>query len=161
MRCFVLRSRLTDIKSTREGVKSSIGIAYTEVEEKFKLLRNEVAQMLDCREKAILTTITEIERKDLDPLNNLEDKINRELDKTVKLLEKGKRLLSIIINFNGFYLMNLQNRHYFLSRKKQQLPFPFYFSLYSLATGTISNCQQQNLKMNINIEIRSFSQTYL
>ena len=53
--------------------------------------------MLDCREKAILTTITEIGRKDLDPLNNLEDKINRELDKTVKLLEKGKRLLSIII----------------------------------------------------------------
>ena len=53
--------------------------------------------MLDCREKAILTTITEIERKDLDPLNNLEDKINRELDKTVKLLEKGKRLLSIFI----------------------------------------------------------------
>ena len=97
VRCFVLRSRLTDIKSTRDGVKSSIGIAHTEVEEKFKLLRNEVAQMLDCREKAILTTITEIERKDLDPLNNLEDKINRELDKTVKLLEKGKRLLSIII----------------------------------------------------------------
>lgn len=97
MHCFVLRSRLTDIKSTRDGVKSSIGIAHTEVEEKFKLLKNEVAQMLDCREKAILTTITEIERKDLDPLNNLEDKINRELDKTVKLLEKGKRLLSIII----------------------------------------------------------------
>lgn len=97
MHCFVLRSRLTDIKSTRDGVKSSIGIAHTEVEEKFKLLKNEVAQMLDCREKAILTTITEIGRKDLDPLNNLEDKINRELDKTVKLLEKGKRLLSIII----------------------------------------------------------------
>lgn len=88
-----LRSRLTDIKSTRDGVKSSIGIAHTEVEEKFKLLRNEVAQMLDCREKAILTTITEIERKDLDPLNNLEDKINRELDKTVKLLEKGNSSL--------------------------------------------------------------------
>ena len=110
MRCFVLRSRLTDIKSTRDGVKSSIGIAHTEVEEKFKHLRNEVAQMLDCREKAILTTITEIERKDLDPLNNLEDKINRELDKTVKLLEKGKRLLTIIIYwflFNEFAIQAL------------------------------------------------------
>lgn len=84
-----LRSRLTDIKSTREGVRSSIGIARTEVEERFKLLKHEVARMLECREKAILTTISEIERKDLDPLTNLEDKINGELDKTVKRIEKG------------------------------------------------------------------------
>ena len=81
--------------------------------------------MLDCREKAILTTITEIERKDLDPLNNLEDKINRELDKTVKLLEKGKRLLSII--FIDFYLVNFQHRDYFSPRKNNN-----YGSLFTL-----------------------------
>ena len=123
MHCFVLRSRLTDIKSTRDGVKSSIGIAHTEVEEKFKHLRNEVAQMIDCREKAILTTITEIERKDLDPLNNLEDKINRELDKTVKLLEKGKRLLSIL--FSEFPTQGL-----LFTKKKKTTAVPFL--LYTL-----------------------------
>ncbi|KAJ7375636.1 Cytokine receptor-like factor 3 [Desmophyllum pertusum] len=35
----------------------------------------------------------EIERKDLDPLTNLEEKINGELDKTVKLVEKGNSSL--------------------------------------------------------------------
>ena len=56
--------------------------------------------MLECREKAILTTISEIERKDLDPLTNLEDKINGELDKTVKLIEKGERFLSFETQWN-------------------------------------------------------------
>ena len=110
--------------------------------------------MLDCREKAILTTITEIGRKDLDPLNNLEDKINRELDKTVKLLEKGKRLLSIIIYW--FLFSEFPTQGLLFTKKKKQLWFPFYFILCSLALarGTISNCQQQHLKMNINVQIK-------
>jgi len=88
-----LRSRLTDISSTREGIKSSISTARTEVEEGFKQIKYEIAHMLECRQKAILTTISEIERKDLDPLTNLEEKINGELDKTVQLIEKGNSSL--------------------------------------------------------------------
>ena len=84
------RSRLTDIKSTREGVKNSIGKARTEVEERFKEIKQEVARVLDTRQKAILNTVSEIERKDLDPLTNLEDRINGQLDKTVQLIEKGR-----------------------------------------------------------------------
>jgi len=92
-----LRSRLTDISSTREGIKSSISTARTEVEEGFKQIKYEIAHMLECRQKAILTTISEIERKDLDPLTNLEEKINGELDKTVQLIEKGKEVLHFCI----------------------------------------------------------------
>ena len=84
--------------------------------------------MLDCREKAILTTVTEIERKDLDPLNNLEDKINRELDKTVKLLEKGKRLLSIIIYW--FLFSEFPTQGLLFTKKKTTTAVPFL--LYTL-----------------------------
>ena len=84
------RSRLTDIKSTREGVKNSIGKARTEVEETFKEIKQEVAHVLDTRQQAILNTIGEIERKDLQPLTNLEDRIKGQLDKTVQLIEKGR-----------------------------------------------------------------------
>ena len=84
------RSRLTDIKSTREGVKDSIGKARTEVEEKFKEIKQEIAHVLETRQKGILSTIGEIERKDLDPLTNLEDRINGQLDKAVQLVEKGR-----------------------------------------------------------------------
>lgn len=84
------RSRLTDIKSTREGVKNSISKARIEVEERFKDIKQEIAHVLDTRQKAILSTIGEIERKDLDPLTNLEDRINGQLDKTVQLIEKGR-----------------------------------------------------------------------
>ena len=82
--------------------------------------------MLDCREKAILTTITEIERKDLDPLNNLEDKINRELDKTVKLLEKGKRLLSIIIYWFLFSEFPTQGLLFTKEKTTTAVPFLLY-----------------------------------
>ncbi|KAJ7362052.1 Cytokine receptor-like factor 3 [Desmophyllum pertusum] len=88
-----LRSRLTDIKSTREGVKNSISEARTEVEERFKEIKQEIEHVLEARQRGILATIGEIERKDLDPLTNLEEKINGELDKTVKLVEKGNSSL--------------------------------------------------------------------
>lgn len=84
-----LRSRLADIASTREGVKSSIGTARTEVEERFNHIKHEIAHTLECRREAILTTISEIERKDLDPLTNLEEKISGELNKTLQLIERG------------------------------------------------------------------------
>ena len=51
--------------------------------------------MLEARQRGILTTIAEIERKDLDPLTTLEDRINGELDKTVECIEKGKDLLNM------------------------------------------------------------------
>ncbi|XP_068761920.1 cytokine receptor-like factor 3 [Montipora capricornis] len=88
-----LRSRITDVKSTQEGVKNSICSARTAVEENFKHIRNEMVHMLECRQKAILNTISEIERKDLDPLSNVEGKINRELSKTAELIEKGNASL--------------------------------------------------------------------
>lgn len=87
------RSRLNDIKSTREGVKNSISKARTEVEERFKEIKQEITHLLETRQKAILNTIGEIERKDLDPLTNLEDRINGHLDKTVQLIEKGRYLM--------------------------------------------------------------------
>lgn len=92
--CHTCRSRLTDIKSTREGVKNSISEARTEVEERFKEIKQEIEHVLEARQRGILATIGEIERKDLDPLTNLEEKIHGELDKTVKLVEKGRDLLS-------------------------------------------------------------------
>lgn len=88
-----LRSRLTDIKSTQEGVKSSISEAQSQVEENFKQIKNEVIHMLDCRQKALLNTIAEIERKDLDPLAHLVGKLNEELGKAGQLIEKGNSSL--------------------------------------------------------------------
>lgn len=117
-----LRSRLTDIKSTREGVKNSIGKARIEVEERFKDIKQEITHVLDTRQKAILSTIGEIERKDLDPLTNLEDRINGQLDKTVQLIEKGNSSLdkddATLLNEGR----NLQNELQFSSIRYPDTP---------------------------------------
>lgn len=88
-----LRSRLTDIKSTREGVNNSISKARIVVNERFEEIRKEIAHVLEARQRGILNTIAEIERKDLDPLTSLEDRINGDLDNTVQCIEKGNSAL--------------------------------------------------------------------
>lgn len=88
-----LRSRLTDIKSTREGVNDSISKARIVVNERFEEIRKEIAHVLEARQRGILNTIAEIERKDLDPLTSLEDRINGDLDNTVQCIEKGNSAL--------------------------------------------------------------------
>lgn len=88
-----LRSRLTDIKSTREGVNDSISKARTVVNERFEEIKKEIAHVLEARQRGILNTIAEIERKDLDPLTTLEERINGDLDKTLQCIEKGNSAL--------------------------------------------------------------------
>lgn len=92
---FICRSRLTDVKSTQDVVNNSISAARTAIEESFKHIRNEIEYTLECRKKAILNTINDIERKDLDPLSHVEGKINGELNKTVELIGKGELQLSL------------------------------------------------------------------
>lgn len=88
-----LRSRLTDAKSTQDVVNNSISAARTAIDENFKHIRNEIEYTLECRKKAILNTISEIERRDLDPLSHVEGKIKGELNKTVELIGKGNSSL--------------------------------------------------------------------
>ena len=76
-------------------MNNSISAARTAIDENFKHIRNEIEHTLECRKKAILNTISEIERRDLDPLSHVEGKINGELNKTVELIGKGELQLSL------------------------------------------------------------------
>ena len=76
-------------------MNNSISAARTAIDENFKHIRNEIEYTLECRKKAILNTISEIERRDLDPLSHVEGKINGELNKTVELIGKGELQLSL------------------------------------------------------------------
>ena len=83
-------SQLSDVQSTKEGVKCSIATAKQEVEETFQEVHDEVMKALDVRRHGILNAINEVAKKDLEPLKNLEDKISEELNKVHSLVEKGK-----------------------------------------------------------------------
>ena len=61
------------------------------VNERFEEIKKEIAHVLETRQRGILSTIAEIERKDLDPLTTLEDRINGDLDKTLQCIEKGRK----------------------------------------------------------------------
>ena len=70
-------------------MNDSISKARTVVYERFEEIKKEIAHVLETRQRGILSTIAEIERKDLDPLTTLEDRINGDLDKTLQCIEKG------------------------------------------------------------------------
>lgn len=72
-------------------MNDSISKARTVVNERFEEIKKEIAHVLEARQRGILSTIAEIERKDLDPLTTLEDRINGDLDKTLQCIEKGKK----------------------------------------------------------------------
>ena len=72
-------------------MNDSISKARTVVNERFEEIKKEIAHVLETRQRGILSTIAEIERKDLDPLTTLEDRINGDLDKTLQCIEKGKK----------------------------------------------------------------------
>ncbi|EDO36959.1 predicted protein [Nematostella vectensis] len=88
-----LRSRLSDIKSTKDGVRCSLDKAREEVALKFAAIQDEVLQCLDSRQKEILHAIGDIERKDLEPLGNLEEKINSDLENVLRLAAEGNTCL--------------------------------------------------------------------
>ena len=84
------RSRISDVKASGEGVKSSTASAREEVEQKFSQIQDEISKALAIRQRAILSVISDVERKDLEPLRNLEEKINGDLEKVSKLIEQGR-----------------------------------------------------------------------
>ena len=96
------RTRLSDIKASSEGVKRSTASAREDVEQKFAAIQEDITKALTVRQRAIVSVISDVERKDLEPLRNLEERINGDLEKVNKLIEQGKfyTKLIIIVNFN-------------------------------------------------------------
>ncbi|XP_031563814.1 cytokine receptor-like factor 3 [Actinia tenebrosa] len=88
-----LNSELTDLTSTKEVVKDSLSKARQEVEVNFTKIQNDVLEALDGRQKEILATIDDVGHKDLEPLNNLEDKITGELEKVQEVIKEGNTTL--------------------------------------------------------------------
>ncbi|KXJ28571.1 cytokine receptor-like factor 3 [Exaiptasia diaphana] len=88
-----LSSELVNVNSTREGVKCSIAKAKKEVEDKFESIEQQLLKALALRKKDILLAINDVANKDLEPLNNLEEKINGELETVEKLKIQGNDIL--------------------------------------------------------------------
>ena len=89
MMLMIFSSQLQNVNSAITSVKTSSTNVKKVIEDRFEDTKNQVIAALDSRMIFLLTTVKDIERKDLEPLKNLKEELGGDVSTMKALIKEG------------------------------------------------------------------------